>query len=223
MITERVAKKGSVFLSEAELVHMMDVRHCPKCDDLPLRKSPHGLRWVCVKCGSRVEWIKELNGSLVCLESIRSGAHEGSAKVGRSARRWGWRRIASDESGAGDSEFMVIFAVAVYFLFIGLLADSLGYTTPVIGSLGSWHIPTVEITSSGGVWGWIWGSVVTVVDVAIGLVNVVAWVFQMLASFLVFITFSVTGGFVPLWLSLLMFTPPSFGIGWLILSMVRGR
>lgn len=223
MVTERVSKKVSVFLSEAELVHMMDVRHCPKCDDLPLRRSRHGLRWRCVKCGSRIEWVRELNGSLSCLESIRTVVHEGYGKVGRSPLSWGKRWMASDESGAGSGEFVVIFAVVLYFLFIGMLANSLGYTTPVIGSLGSWHIPTVEITSSGGVWGWIWGSVTTVVDVAIGLVNIVAWVFQMLASFLVFMTFSVTGGFVPGWLLLLMFAPPSFGIGWMVLSMVRGR
>ena len=125
-------------------------------------------------------------------------------------------RFINDESGSTGGEFMIIAGMIVYFTFMGYLGNALGYTSPQIGAIGSWSIPYVDMPG-----GWL--EVFTgTLDVLIALLNILAWILQALVSYAVLIGYSMSGG-VPPWVLAFLFTPIAFGLGWLVLSMARGR
>jgi hypothetical protein len=121
------------------------------------------------------------------------------------------------ERGAGSGEVFVIIAFVVYFLFMGYLGKAAGYTAHIPGGLGSWQIPFVDV---GGHW---YSMFTGTLDVLIAVVNVFGWVLGALVSYVALIGFSVTGGDMPMWITAFLFTPLALGMGWLILSLVRGR
>jgi len=93
----------------------------------------------------------------------------------------------------------------------------------MIGAMGSWQIPLLHMSQDGGgIWSWLFGGLLTVVDILIVIINLLGWVLQMLVSYAVMIGFSLSGNY-PAWISAFLFTPLAFGFGFIILSLVRGR
>ena len=125
------------------------------------------------------------------------------------------------QRGAGNGEAMLIMGLVVFYVFMGLYGNSLGYVSSVVGHLGSWTLPYLH-ASTGGAWYWLpWAATVSVVDVIIGLLNILGWVLQCLASYGALLSFGVTGG-IPLWATTCLFIPPAFTLGWLVMEIVRG-
>lgn len=122
--------------------------------------------------------------------------------------------MSRSERGSGGSEVLLIIAFIIYFLFMGYLGNSLGYTSHIIGNLGSWQIPYVNT----GI-GWLTATV----NFLEAILNIFGWVAGSLVSYVALIGFSFSGGNMPIWISAFLFTPLAFGMGWMILSMVRGR
>jgi hypothetical protein len=121
------------------------------------------------------------------------------------------------QRGSGSSEVLVIIAFAVYVLFMGYLGNAAGYTASIIGNIGDWQIPYIDV-------GGHWYSVFTgTLDVFIAVLNVFGWVLGSLASYIALIGWSITGGEMPEWITVFLFTPLGLGIGWMILSLIRGR
>ena len=109
------------------------------------------------------------------------------------------------ERGAGSGEFLLIAGIVVYFVFLGYLGNAAGYTTSVIGALGSWQIPYVDI-------GGHWYSVFTgTLDVLIAVINVFGWVLGALVSYFALMAFSVQN--LPMWMSSFLIMPVVFGMG----------
>lgn len=117
------------------------------------------------------------------------------------------------EKGSGTSEVFFIIALVIYFLFMGYLGNAAGYTTSAIGSISNWSLPYVNTG-----FGWLTATV----DFLIAIVNIFAWVIASLVSYVALIGFGFSGG-LPLWINAFLFTPLALGMGWLVLSMVRGR
>ena len=127
------------------------------------------------------------------------------------------------ERGAGTSEVIFIIALAVYFNFMGYLGLSLGYTSSLLGGPGAWTLPTIHITTGGiPIIGWLIGATIGIVDILIVVVNLLGYVLQMLVSYVTMIGLGFTGAF-PVWISAFLFVPFSLGMGWMILSLIRGR
>lgn len=121
-----------------------------------------------------------------------------------------------NERGSGTGEAMLIMGIVAYILFMGWLGNSLGYTSNQIGPLSNWSLPYVEMTSG-------WSAIITgTVDFLIAIVNVLGWVLGAMVSFAVLVGWGLSGN-LPAWVSTVLFMPVSFGMGWLVLSMVRGR
>jgi hypothetical protein len=121
--------------------------------------------------------------------------------------------VRTREHGAGSGEILLLMAFFVYVLFMGYLGNSLDYTTPMIGAISGWHLPYVNT----GV-----GFFTAVIDVLVAIINVFAWVIGALVSYAALIGFSI-GGDLPVWITGFLFGPLAFGMGWLIISLVRGR
>lgn len=126
------------------------------------------------------------------------------------------------QRGAGSAEAMLIIAIVVYFLFMGYLGEATHYTSTHIGALGTWQIPILHAGCSGGFVCDVTKVFTRTLDVLLVGVNIILWFFQLLASFFVLLGFGFTGD-LPLWVTAFLFTPVGFGMGWLILSQVRGK
>jgi hypothetical protein len=123
---------------------------------------------------------------------------------------------ATESRGAGSGEVMIIVAFIAYFLFMGWIGNTLGFSSQQVGTLSDWHLPYVEMASG-------WAAFITgTVDFLIAVINIFAWVIGALVSYAVLIGWGFTGD-LPMWVSGILFTPLAFGFGWLILSMIRGR
>lgn len=119
------------------------------------------------------------------------------------------------QHGAGTSEVMVIIALLVYFMFMGYLGNATGHTVPIIGSLSSWQLPYATIGSH-------WYSfILGIGDFLIAIANIFGWIIGSLVSYAALIGFSVGGE--PAWITAFLFTPVAFGMGWLVMSLMRGR
>lgn len=130
--------------------------------------------------------------------------------------------MRQQERGAGTSEVFFVIALFVYFTFMGYVANASGHTTNMIGGLSSWQIPTLSLhTGTTGFLGWIFGATIGIVDVLIVLLNILGWVLGALVSYAAFIGFSVPN--YPVWITTLLIAPMAIGMGWLILSLMRGR
>ena len=126
------------------------------------------------------------------------------------------------DRGAGNSDALLIMGIVAYFVFMGMYANSLGYhVTGSVGELGSWTLPYLHYASNGA-WYWLpWAGAVTIVDVAVGVLNILGWVLQCLASYGALLGFGVTGN-MPVWITTVLFIPVMFTFGYIILVLVRG-
>ena len=105
----------------------------------------------------------------------------------------------------GSSMVLIVFLV-LYLLAIGYLANAMGYTRTDIGDLSSWTVPYV-------------GSI----PVLGAIFDALAYVVGAIASFFVLLGFSISGnGGLPIWLTMFGLTPFFFGLGWILLELIRG-
>jgi hypothetical protein len=127
------------------------------------------------------------------------------------------------QRGAGTSEVMIIMAFAAYFIFMGYMAQALGMDAGIPGLVAHWQIPPITVSGGTGWLAYILGGTVQVVDILIAVVNLLLWVLQMIVVYVSMIGWSFTGSGMPAWLGVILFVCPSLGMGWLVLSLVRGR
>lgn len=126
-----------------------------------------------------------------------------------------------NQRGSGTSEAMLIGGIAAFFLFLGLYGNSLGYVSDTVGRLGSWSLPYVHL-ETGGFWHYILMAISSITDILTAIINIFLWVIQCLASYAALMAYSVQGE-IPIWVSTILFIVPTFILGWLVLSLVRGR
>ncbi len=121
-----------------------------------------------------------------------------------------------DERGAGSSEAIVILALVFYFIFMGYLGRSVGYSADIPGLQSGWQIPYLSV-------GGHWYSVFTgTFDVLVALMNMLGWILSSLVSYMALIGWGFSGN-LPSFVTAFLFVPFSFAMGWLVLSLVRGR
>lgn len=109
---------------------------------------------------------------------------------------------------------MFIVAMAVYITFMGYLASATGFTENMgLPALSAWRIPSVETS---------WWVLDAIANFFTAIMNVLVWFVGAIVSYVAMVGYSVTGN-VPIWVGAFFFVPFGFGMGWLVLSMVRGR
>lgn len=120
------------------------------------------------------------------------------------------------ERGAAGSGMGAIVFIILYILVVGWvansMADSFGFSAPVLADLHGWSLP---LASTGITW------VNALADFFIILVNLFAWIIAALGSFVVLIGYTFTGN-IPWQLTALAFVPIGFGMVWAIMELVRG-
>lgn len=110
--------------------------------------------------------------------------------------------VIKSEKGGGEAEFTIIAAFVIYMTFMSYLMFA------VYGN----SIPTMALTDFNQP---SWLNIIT----GVWLV----WVFEIIANFFILLTFTIIGHGIPLWLNAFFTLPFLFGIGWMILSLIRGR
>lgn len=104
------------------------------------------------------------------------------------------------EKGRGETGAIIIIGMIFYFLFMGMLANALGYHAPLIGDF-------TEVSLPG----------------PLALLTPVVWVVGAMGSMVGLAIFQISGGGgVPIWLDAFAFTPLAFGTMWLVFEMIRG-
>jgi len=106
------------------------------------------------------------------------------------------------QSGAGSGEALTIMGIAIYFTFLGLLANAAGYTATSISSFTG-----------------------SISDINLGILtflfDILAWVIMVIGAYFSMIAFTVTGD-IPVWIGMFAIIPVVLGLGWIIIVMIRG-
>lgn len=92
----------------------------------------------------------------------------------------------------------LIMGVVLYMMIVGYFAAAMGYSAPAITSFTEVRLPGY-----------------------LAMFDPVVWAVGSMASFFSLLVFQVQG--VPTMLNAFAFLPVVFGVGWLIVSMVRGN
>lgn len=109
--------------------------------------------------------------------------------------------MSKSSSGAAATGAIVIIGYIFYMLFISYLMYA------VYGQ----EVPLFELTDfSGPSW----------IQVVTG--EWLVWVFEIIANYFILLAFTIVGDGIPEWLNIFFTVPFLFGIGWLILELIRG-
>lgn len=104
--------------------------------------------------------------------------------------------------GRGSGTAILIIIVAIYFTFMGMMANALGYTaTGVNDFTGSISSLDVGILSF--------------------LFDIIAWVINIVGGYFSLVAFSITGD-IPIFIGAIAIVPVTLGMGWAILELIRG-